>query len=339
MTMSGLRSQLAAGIRLPTAVPERQVAALVRAGHLALIAGEAAVEVLGRRRLAPGSRGALAPAIAASTRRAIVTHLRTVTGRRLGLRASITRLLARWTIGATILIVGISARSTRVARGLGALRAVLVVGVKLLMVVGVTILAPAALERATVDHVAVKLADGHRRVLMAVHLNERETAVGLHAALDDVAEVLEQGHQIVLGRVGGQIANVAGSLPGWSLVDNHVIAMDAVRGKVMMAIWRGRSHPHLLHGLLLMDRGLTLLVCPVATNGAGAKPLAIHGAQGLFSISTLAESNKPVATGTASLHIPHDSSLRDRTESRESLPENLVVDLVGKIANKDMEVV
>ena len=168
----------------------------------------------------------------------------------------------------------------------------------------------AALERAAVDIVAVQLADGHGCVLMSVHLDEGEATISLEARLDNVAKVLKERDQILLSSVRGQVANVACGLPIGSLVDNHVIAVDAVGREVVVTIGSGRGHAHLLHGSLLGDGRLALLVGPVAANGAGAEPLAVHRAQSLLGIGAIAESNEAVSTRPASLHVPHDPSLR-----------------------------
>ncbi len=197
----------------------------------------------------------------------------------------------------------------------------------------------AALEGAAVDIVAVKLANRHGRVLMRVHLDEGEAAVGLEARLDDEAKVLEERHNVVLGRVRGQVAHVAGGLPGRRLVHDHVVAVDAVGGEVVVAVGRGRGHAHLLHGLLLGHGRLALLVGPVAANGAGTEPLAVHGAQRLLSIGALAEGHEAVAAGAASLHVPHDTGLGHGAEGGEGVQQGVVIHLVREIADEDVEMV
>lgn len=141
-------------------LPGRPNSAARPAGLLALIAGEAAVEVLARRGLVPLRISLLATAVPASTGRAAVSHrLGAITGGRLRLRATVTGLLAR-TIRTcrsvnhrtrpgclpripTTVLTKISRGRSRVAWGLRALRAVLVVRVEVLvMMVGVLVLAP-----------------------------------------------------------------------------------------------------------------------------------------------------------------------------------------------------
>lgn len=82
------------------------------------------------------------------------------------------------------------------------------------------------------------------------------------------------------------------------------------------------------HGLLLGHRWLSLLVGPVATNSSGAEPLAIHGAKSLLGILTLTKCNESVTTRSSSFHVPHNSCLGNRAKCRESLKQNLIVDLV-----------
>ena len=81
------------------------------------------------------------------------------------------------------------------------------------------------------------------------------------------------------------------------------------------------------------------MVGPVAADGARTKPLPVHGAQCFIGVATLAECDKSIATRSTSLHVPHDTSFGDRTESAKGLEQDLIVDLVGQIANKNMEVV
>lgn len=174
---------------------------------------------------------------------------------------------------------------------------------------------------------------------MAVHLDEGETAIGLETRLHDVAKIGKQRDEVVLRGVRGEVAHVAGGLPGRSLADDHVVAVDAVGGEVMVAV-RGRwSHAHGLHGLLLGDGGLAFLVGPVAADGTRTEPFAVHGAQRFLSLRAVAERHEAITSRATSLHVPHDASLGHRAKGRESLQEDLVVDLVGQIANENVEVV
>lgn len=173
---------------------------------------------------------------------------------------------------------------------------------------------------------------------MRVHLDEGETTVSLEARLDNKAKVLEQRNDIIGGGVWGQVADVDGSLPRGSLGQNNVVATNTMRGELVVTKRRGGSQTHSLHGLLLGNRWLTLLVGPVAANSARSEPLAIHGAESLFGIRAVAESDETVATRATSLHVPHDAGFRNGAKSRERLSEDLVVDLVGQVSNKDMEV-
>ena len=173
---------------------------------------------------------------------------------------------------------------------------------------------------------------------MSVELNESEATVGLEARLHHIAEVLEQRDQVVLSRVRRQISDIARRLPPRGLVHHHVIAIDTVGREVMVAKGRRGSHAHLLHRLLLSHGRLSLLVRPVAADGTRSEPLAIHAAESLFGLRAVTEGDEAVAPGAASLHVPHDTCLRHGSKLGKGLGENLVVDLVGQITHKDVEV-
>lgn len=168
-----------------------------------------------------------------------------------------------------------------------------------------------ALERTTINVIATQLADSHRCVLMGIHLDECEATVRLEAGLNNIAKVLEERYEVVLGGVRSEVTDVACRLPSGSLLDNHVVALDAVGRKVMMTERSGRSHAHSRHGLLLGDGRLSFLIRPIAADGARSKPFTVHGAQSLLRILTLAERNESITSGATSFHIPHDACLRD----------------------------
>lgn len=173
---------------------------------------------------------------------------------------------------------------------------------------------------------------------MRVHLDKSKAAVGLEARLDNKAKVLEQRNHVVGSRVRGQVADVDGGLPVGRLGKDDVVAADAVGGKLVVAKRSGRRQAHSLHRLLLGHRRLSLLVGPVAANGTGAEPLAVHGAQGLFSLGAVTESNESVAARATRLHVPHDTSLGNRAKGGKCLGEDLVIDFVGQVTDKDVEV-
>lgn len=102
----------------------------------------------------------------------------------------------------------------------------------------------AAFQGATIDIVATQLTNRHRSILMVVHLDKGKAAIRLEASFDNVAIVLEEWDQIVLGRVRRKVADVAGTLPLGSLLNNHVIALNTMSRKVMMAKGGSRRHPH-----------------------------------------------------------------------------------------------
>lgn len=174
---------------------------------------------------------------------------------------------------------------------------------------------------------------------MRVHLDECKAAIGLKTSFEDVTEVLEQRDQIVLRGVRRQVAHVAGGLPLGSLLNNHVITLDAMSGKVVVTKGDSRGHSHGGHGLLLRDGRLALLIGPVAPNGTGTKPFTIHGAQSLVSVLALTEGHETVTTRASGLHIPHDTRFRDRAKGRKGLQQDLVVDFIAQVPDEDVEMV
>lgn len=204
---------------------------------------------------------------------------------------------------------------------------------------GRTLVTYAALQRTTVDIVAVQLADCRGSVLMRIHLHECKATVSLETSLKNIAEVLEERNQVVLGSIRSEVADIAGSLPLRSLLSHHVVALDAVSREVVVTERSGGSHAHGSHSLLLRDRRLTLLVGPVAADGTRAEPFTVHRSESLVSLSAIAESDKSVSTGATGLHVPHHTGFRYRTESREGLGQHLVVDFIAQVADEDVEVV
>ena len=202
-----------------------------------------------------------------------------------------------------------------------------------------------ALQGTTVDIVAAQLTDCHGRVLMRVHLDKGKATIRLEAGLDNIPEILEERHKIILRSVWSQVANVASSLPLRSLLDHHLVALNALGGEVVMAstgrntIRSGWGHSHCHHRLLLGDGWLALLVGPVAANRTRAKPFSIHVAQCLLGIGTFTKSNKSITAGAPGLHVPHDTGFRHRAKSRKCLEQNFIVDFIAKIANEDVVVI
>jgi hypothetical protein len=172
-----------------------------------------------------------------------------------------------------------------------------------------------------------------------VHLDESKTTIGLEAGFCDITKILEQGDKVCLRSVGREIANIASSLPLGSLLDNHIKTLYAMGGKMVMPEGSGRCHAHRCHGLLLGNGRLTLLVGPVAADGARPQPFAVHRTERTFGVGTVAESDEAVAAGSACFHIPHDARFRHNTEGRECLKKDFIIDLVGEIADEDVKVI
>lgn len=88
---------------------------------------------------------------------------------------------------------------------------------------------------------------------MRIHLHECKATIGLEASFKDIAEVLEQGNQVILGGIRCEIAYVASSLPLGSLLSNHIVALNAVGWEVVVSERSGRRHAHSNQCLLLGD--------------------------------------------------------------------------------------
>lgn len=141
-----------------------------------------------------------------------------------------------------------------------------------------------AFEWSAVDVISIHLADCHGCILVGIHLDKGEAAVGLESRFDNESKVLEKGNHVIGGGIGCQIAHIASSLPVRSLVQNHIVTAHAVSRELMVTKGSRGSQAHSLHRLLLCNGRLPLLVGPVASNSSRAQPLAIHRAQCLFSI-------------------------------------------------------
>ncbi len=102
----------------------------------------------------------------------------------------------------------------------------------------------ATFQRTTVDIEAAQLTDRHRRILMGIHLDEGEAAIRLKARFDHVTVVLEEWDQVILGSVRREVADITGCLPLRRLLNDHVIALDTMGRKVVVAEWGGGRHPH-----------------------------------------------------------------------------------------------
>jgi hypothetical protein len=318
------------GIPMSQALP-----GLVRLFGLGLVAAEAIVEVLARGRRGPLGMGRLlASAVATRTLGSVKTHGGASIGRRgggLGV-AEVARLAAKLTA-----ILRVVCGRGRKSGCLGARRAVWLRRVKASRG-GCLVLAPTALERPAVDIVAVHLADGHGCVLVGVHLDEGKAAVGLEAGLNHKAKVLEERDNVIGRGVGREVSDVAGRLPVGRLAQHDFITRDAVRRELVVAVRGRRGEAHSLHGLLLGHRGLSLLVGPVASDGPRPQPFTVHGAQSLLGFWAVTEGDEAVASRSSRLHVPHDAGFGNRAKSRESLEQDFVIDLVGQVADEDVEV-
>lgn len=104
----------------------------------------------------------------------------------------------------------------------------------------------AELQVTSVDIVAIDLANGHRRMLMGVHLDKGEATVGLQADLNDIAEDLEERDNVILSGVWRNVTDVDRSLPVRSLRDDGIVAESSRRN---------RGRPRLMLGLQLGEVG------------------------------------------------------------------------------------
>src|SRR6266851_8495022 len=85
------------------------------------------------------------------------------------------------------------------------------------------VLAPAALDGASMDHLSLKLDNGHSGVLMRVQFDESEAAISLHTYLRQISDRLEQRDQIRLSAVRDEIANVDGRVVRGCLLHDRLV--------------------------------------------------------------------------------------------------------------------
>jgi hypothetical protein len=195
----------------------------------------------------------------------------------------------------------------------------------------------ATLERAAIDIVPTQLAYRHCGIFVRVHLNESEAAIGLESSFDNISEILKQRNEIRLGRIRSKVADVARRLPLGSLREDHFVTLNSMLGKAVMAIRSRRCHSHGRHSLLLGYRRLAFLVGPVATDCTRSQPFTVHGRERAFGVGALTERHKAIASRATGFHIPHDARFGDRTEGRECLKQDLIIDLIGQVADENVE--
>lgn len=186
------------------------------------------------------------------------------------------------------------------------------------------------------DHLALQLHDRHGRMFVRVKFDEGEPAIGLHTDFREVADGLEQGNEVSLGAERDEVADVDSAIVRWGLLNNRLIREGSAR-----EIHRCGCTACAGSRLDTSNRwcALRLLVGPVDTDCSGAKPFAVHRSNRLLSIRLIPESQKPVSTRLARVHVPHDPSVGKRTESAERLGEDLIVDFGAEISYEDVVVV
>ena len=199
------------------------------------------------------------------------------------------------------------------------------------------VLAPAALDGPTMDHLSLKLDDGHSGVLVSVQLDECEATISLHAYLRQIPDRLEERDQVRLSAVRDEIANVDGRVVRGGLLHDRLVREGATQE--IHRSWGSSATAH--RGASRTGGGttLSLLIGPVDTNGARAEPLAVHSGDGLLSIGLVAKCQETVATRLARVHVPHNTSIGQGAKSGKCLGEDVIVDLGGEVANENMEVV
>ena len=117
-------------------------------------------------------------------------------------------------------------------------------------------------------------------------------------------------------------------------MEHHVVTLHPLTRKMMMT--KGRWHSHGRHCLLLRGGWLSLLIGPVATDGARAKPFTIHRIQSLLGISPVRECNEPISTRAPGFHIPHDACFSHGAKGGEGLEQDIIVHLVAQITDEYM---
>lgn len=198
-----------------------------------------------------------------------------------------------------------------------------------------------ALERTSVEDIAVKIKDGRCGLVVRTILDKGVATILLVANLDNVAKVGEERVQVLVCGEGGQVSHIDGhDIHRRPVVDGRVVGLLLGRIDHCLAVGRhaGRHHSSVHHRLGLGHGRLAFLVCPVDANLAGAEPLAIHFGDCANGTFLAAVGDETVSASAARLHVPHDARLGDIAESLECLQQGLVGDLVGQVADKDVEV-
>ncbi len=85
------------------------------------------------------------------------------------------------------------------------------------------VLPPATLDRPSMDHLSLKLDDGHSGVLVCIQLHKCETAIGLHPYLRKISNRLEERDQIRLGAIRDEVANVDSGVVSGRLLHDSLI--------------------------------------------------------------------------------------------------------------------
>ena len=147
---------------------------------------------------------------------------------------------------------------------------------------------------------------------------------------------MEEGNEIRLGGVWGEVSDVDGGVVRRGLLDYGLVG-NGTAGKID----RGRNSDGCGGTAWCGAYGwaaLSLLICPIDSDGTRAEPLAVHGGNCLLSVGLVAEGEETVTTRFSRIHIPHDSGVGEGTKGTECLGKNLIVNLRTEIANEDMEV-